>query len=144
MKTSNQEIKDEKTMGEILTKAEFCRISMKDGDRQYTLPLTYGYKDRCIYINSAPGGKKMEILSQNPEVYFEIECAGKNSGSCQSLEGHGTVEIISDSKGKQSGMELIISQHGPADLADFDPRNMEYLVILKLNIASLKRKQSGN
>lgn len=153
MNISNQEIKDEKIMGEILTRAEFCRISMMDGDQSYTLPLTYGYKDRCIYINSAPGGKKIELLSRNPEVQFEIECTegrlagestGKRPGSCQSLVGHGRVEIISDAPGKRSGMEVIMSQHGAPDLADFDPRDMDYLVILKLNIDSLKRKQSSN
>ncbi|MEN8203057.1 MAG: pyridoxamine 5'-phosphate oxidase family protein [Bacteroidota bacterium] len=143
MKNTSQEIYDEKIMGEILAGAEFCRISMMDGDRPYTLPLTYGYKDKCIYINSAPKGKKIEILSRNPEVDFEIQCTAERSTSCQSLVGRGTVEIISDSTGKQNGMEVILSQQGSSYISDFDPKDMEYVVILKLNIDSLKKKQSG-
>jgi len=152
MENKKKEIKDEKIMGEVLAGAGFCRISMMDGDRPYTLPLTYGYKDKCIYINSAPRGKKIEILSQNPEVQFEIDCgAGAKKGdkaskrtSCPSLVGRGTVEIISDTRGKQNGMEVILSQHGASDPTDFNPRDMDYLVILKLNISSLERKQSNN
>lgn len=153
MEKSIHEIKDEQIMNEILTGSGFCRISMMDGDRPYTLPLTYGYKDKCIYINSAPGGKKIELLSRNPKVQFEIECpkgkgneslAGHNPGITPSLVGKGTVEIISDVPGKKSGMEVILSQHGASGLTDFNPRDMEYLVILKLNIDSLERKQCTN
>lgn len=153
MEKTKQEINDEKIIGEILSGAGLCRISMMDGDRPYTLPLTYGYKDKCIYINSAPGGKKIELLSRNPEVQFEIEyCDGSlygkskpiKSDSCQSLVGTGRIEIISDTSGKRSGMEVIMSQHGASDLDELNPRDMEYLVILKLNIDSLQRKQSNN
>ena len=153
MEKSNQEIKDEQIMNEILGGSGLCRISMMDGDRPYTLPLTYGYKDKSIYINSAPGGKKIELLSRNPKVQFEIECTkgrldgesvSKRPESCQSLVGHGRVEIISDTHGKRSGMEVIMSQHGSSDVSDLNPKDMEYLVILKLNIDSLQRKQSNN
>jgi nitroimidazol reductase NimA-like FMN-containing flavoprotein (pyridoxamine 5'-phosphate oxidase superfamily) len=153
MEKTKQEINDEQIMKKILGGAGLCRISMMDGDRPYTLPLTYGYKDKCIYINSAPGGKKIELLSRNPEVQFEIECTegslqdkskAKEPGSCQSLVGHGRVEIISDTPGKKSGMEVIMSQHGASGLDDLNPRDMDYLVILKLNIDSLQRKPSNN
>jgi len=153
MKTLNQEIKDQKIMGEILACAEFIRISMIDGDRPYILPFNYGYKDGCIYIPSAPEGKKIDLLKQNPEVCFEIEQSEsiiKSKKSCKwsslyrSVEGSGTVEIVSDREGKQSGMEIIMAQHGAPDPDDFNPQNMKYMVILKLNIASLSGKQSHN
>jgi nitroimidazol reductase NimA-like FMN-containing flavoprotein (pyridoxamine 5'-phosphate oxidase superfamily) len=153
MKKSKQEFNDELIMNEILGGSGLCRISMMDGDRPYTLPLTYGYKDKCIYINSAPGGKKIELLSRNPKVQFEIECtAGKVAGNteakkeaaCKSLVGHGRVEIISDTPGKRSGLEVIMSQHGASGLDELNPRDMDYLVILKLNIDSLQRKETNN
>lgn len=153
MKKSKQEIDDEQIMNEILGGSGLCRISMMDGDRPYTLPLTYGYKDKCIYINSAPGGKKIELLSRNPKVQFEIECTegkiagnaeAKNEACCRSLVGQGRVEIISDTPGKRSGMEVIMSQHGGSGLDELNPRDMDYLVILKLNIDSLQRKESNN
>jgi len=153
MDKRTQEINDEQIMKKMLGRAGLCHISMMDGDRPYTLPLTYGYKDKCIYINSAPGGKKIELLSRNPEVQFEIQCTEgnlrgnssvKKPASCQSLVGHGRVEIISDTPGKRSGMEVIMSQHGASDLDDLDPKDMDYLVILKLNIESLQQKESNN
>lgn len=153
MEKSKQEIKDEKIMNEILAGSGFCRISMMDGDRPYTLPLTYGYKDKCIYINSAPGGKKIELLNRNPEVQFEIECpkgnlkgdrTSRKAASTPSLVGKGTVEIISDVPGKKSGMEVIMSQHGASDPEDFNLKDMDYLVILKLNIESMQRKHSNS
>ena len=68
MRKSNQEIRDEKVLEEILAGAEICRIAMTDGDRPYMLPFNYGYKDSCIYIHSAPEGKKIGLLRKNNQV----------------------------------------------------------------------------
>ncbi len=73
MRKSNQEIKDQEIIEEILSGAEFCRIAMMDDNKPYMLPFNYGYKNRCIYIHSAPAGKKIDLLNRNGFVCFEVE-----------------------------------------------------------------------
>ena len=72
MRKSRQEIKEQKVLEEILSGAELCRVAMMDGNVPYVLPFNYGYHKGCIYIHSAPEGKKIDLLKAHPEVAFEI------------------------------------------------------------------------
>jgi nitroimidazol reductase NimA-like FMN-containing flavoprotein (pyridoxamine 5'-phosphate oxidase superfamily) len=153
LRKSDQEIKEPAVLEEILSGATLCRIAMTDGERPYILPVNYGYRDRCIYIHSAPEGKKIDLLKKNNGVSFEIthsarvieaEKACGWSTQYRSVVGYGTVEIVTDPAGKQRGMEVIMAQHGAPELISFDPGNMDRMVILKLSITSLSGKQSGN
>jgi nitroimidazol reductase NimA-like FMN-containing flavoprotein (pyridoxamine 5'-phosphate oxidase superfamily) len=153
MRKSNQEIRDNNLLEEILAGAQICRIAMMDGNRPCILPFNYGYREHCIYIHSAPEGKKIELLKQDNRVCFEIEHTVriiKDEKACKwatlyrSVVGYGTVEIVTDDKGKRRGLEIIMAQHGVPDLIDFEPEQMNHMVILKLTITSLTGKQSGN
>jgi nitroimidazol reductase NimA-like FMN-containing flavoprotein (pyridoxamine 5'-phosphate oxidase superfamily) len=153
MRKSNQEIKSPEILKEILASAVICRIAMLDGDRPYMLPFNFGYKEGCIYIHSAPEGRKIDLLNQNNQVCFEMEDTAriiKGEKACgwttlyRSVVGYGTVEIVTDAEGKQQGLGIIMAQHGAPDLVGFDPKNLERMVILKLTITSITGKQSNN
>ena len=152
MRKTNQEIKDETILKEILAGATICRVAMMDGDLPYIIPFNYGYMDGCLYIHSAPEGKKIDLLKQDRRVCFELEdtveiLTGDQAcdwtTSYRSVVGYGTVEILSDEQSKQQGLEVIMAQHGAPELIDFNLRNMKRLVILKLRITSMTGKQSG-
>jgi len=153
MRRGKQEIIDKAVLEEIMAGAEICRLSMLDGELPYILPVNYGYRDGHIYIHSAPEGKKIDLLKQNKLVCFEVEDAPeivKGPEACdwttryRSVVGYGSVEILSDDKSKQEGLEVIMAQHGAPELVRFDVKNMKRMVILKLTITSLSGKQSSN
>ncbi|MCK5067413.1 MAG: pyridoxamine 5'-phosphate oxidase family protein [Bacteroidales bacterium] len=153
MRKSNQEIRDPGILEEILSGARICRVAMTDGEMPYILPLNYGYRDGSIYIHSAPEGKKIDLLKQNNRVCFEVEDASeivKGEHACdwstryRSVVGYGTVEILSDDESKQSGLEVIMAQHGAPELLEFNSKNIKRMVILKLCITSRSGKQSSN
>ena len=153
MRKSRQEITDNATLEEILSKQLICRLAMMDGERPYLLPFNYGYRDGYLYIHSAPEGKKIDLLHRNPEVCFEVEdsveiTTGEKacdwSTRSRSVVGYGTVEILSDDKSKQQGLEVIMAQHGAPDLTEFDPGNLKRMVILKNRITTISGKQSSN
>lgn len=148
-----QEIKDRGTLEEILGNQVICRLALLDGGRPYMIPVNYGYREGFLYIHSAPEGKKIELLRENPEVCFEVEdlveiVKGKRacdwSTRYRSVLGYGTVEILSDEAGKGHGLEVLMAQHGAPQLRDFDPRNMERMVILRIRITSMSGKKSSN
>ncbi len=153
MRKSNQEIKEVKIIEEILAGAEICRIAMIDGDMPYMLPFNYGYKNRCIYIHSAPAGKKIDLLRKNGHVCFEVEQTARvipKEKACKwatlyrSVIGYGEVEIMTDFENKKRGLQIIMAQHGAPDIPEFQPKEVESMVILKLTISSLTGKQSSN
>jgi len=153
MRRTRQEIKDRRVLEEILEGAILCRLAMMDGKRPYILPFNYGYREGCIYIHSATEGKKIDLLTQNPEVCFEVEDAmeiTKGEKACdwstryRSVVGYGRVEILSDEAGKQHGLEVIMAQHGAPELIEFKPNNIRRMVILKLHISSMTGKQSSH
>jgi hypothetical protein len=152
MRKTNQEIRDRQVLQEILQGAVICRIAMMDGDRPYILPVNYGYSDGCLFIHSAPEGKKIDLLRKNRQVCFEVEDRPeviKGERACdwttryRSVVGYGEVEILTDEAGRRRGMEIIMAQHGAPDLIDFNQRNLDRMVILKLRITSMTGKKSG-
>jgi nitroimidazol reductase NimA-like FMN-containing flavoprotein (pyridoxamine 5'-phosphate oxidase superfamily) len=152
MRKSRQEIKDQGVLEEILSNQVICRLAMVDGDRPYIIPVNYGYHDGFLYIHSAPEGKKIDLLCQNPELCFEVEDPveiTKGERACdwstryRSVVGYGRVEILSDDAGKQQGLEVIMAQHGAPDLIEFDPGNIKRMVILKIRITSMSGKRSS-
>lgn len=153
MRKQNQEIKDKKTIDEILRSAHICRLAMSDGDIPYLLPFNYGYKDNHIFIHSAPEGKKIDLLKQNNKVCFEIEQAAelvKGDKACKwttryrSVIGYGEVDIITDEAQKKQGLDIIMTQHGGSAQTDYEKRLFDRMVILKMEIISMTGKQSSN
>jgi uncharacterized protein len=153
MRKAKLEITDKKILEEILSGALICRVAMMDGALPYIIPLNYGYRDGYIYIHSAPQGKKIDLLRKNRQVCFEMEETVelvKGERACdwttryRSVVGYASVEILSDDESKQTGLEVIMAQHGAPDLVDFEPINMKNMVILKLTISSITGKHSSS
>lgn len=153
MRKARQEIKDKHILEQVLKSAVICRVAMMDGELPYMIPLNYGYRDGCLYIHSAPEGKKINLLRMNPEVCFEVEDEmeiTRGEQACdwstryRSVVGYGHVEILLEEKDKQLGLELIMAQHGAPELNTFNQKNLDRMVILKLTITSMTGKQSSN
>ncbi len=153
MRKARQEIKDPKILEEILAGAILCRVAMMDGELPYIIPFNYGYGDGALFIHSAPAGKKIDLLRKDGRVCFEVEDKmeiSKGDQACdwstryRSVVGYGNVEILSDEVSKQHGLEVIMAQHGAPELIEFNQKNLDRMVILRLSITSMTGKQSSN
>ena len=58
--------------------------------------------------------------------------------------GMENVEILSDHYSKQQGLEVIMAQHGAPELTEFNQKNLNRMVILKIRITSMSGKRSSN
>lgn len=153
MRKKNQEITDPQMIEHILATSQVCRIAMVDNGLPYIVPCNYGYRDRCIYIHSAPEGRKIEVLGQNSTVCFEItekseivpnQLACKWAAAYRSVIGYALAEIITDDTEKRKGLEIIMSHYGSPGPHEFEPAQVKGVVILKLTIKSYTAKHSGN
>lgn len=153
MRKANQEITDKSILEEILIHSNICRIGMMDNGLPYILPFNYGYRDNRIYIHCASAGKKIDLLKNNSSVCFEVELKAeivKNDKACKwatayrSIVGYGKIEILDDFTQKQQALEIIMSHNGAPDLTEFEPKQVDAVLILMLTIDTLTGKQSGN
>lgn len=126
---------------------------MIDGNMPYLLPFNYGYYENCIYIHSAPSGKKIEVLRTNPEVCFEIEEQAeilRDEKPCswstlyRSAIGYGTIDFIEDSAEKQEALKIIMRHNGFKEDIHFEKGKTELTCIFRIKIKSLTGKQSSN
>jgi uncharacterized protein len=152
MRRKQNEITDKGVIEEILSKSEVCRIAMIDGDVPYIVPLNYGYSDMALYFHSAPLGKKIDLLKLNNKVCFEIEYSTeivRGDIACdwglkyRSVIGYGTIGFISDFEQKKAGLDIIMAQYGKKGENVYKDKNVESVLILKLNIEEITGKQLG-
>jgi nitroimidazol reductase NimA-like FMN-containing flavoprotein (pyridoxamine 5'-phosphate oxidase superfamily) len=60
----------------IIVECNVCYVSMVDANNKpYVLPFNFGYKNGIIYLHSAPEGKKINILKNNPNVCINFSTA---------------------------------------------------------------------
>jgi hypothetical protein len=153
MRRKDKEITDKKFVEDILSKAEICRIAMVNNGQPYLVPVNYGYYDNAIYIHSAAKGKKIDILKQNNRVCFEVDYGHevqKDALACnwtakyRSLIGFGTVDILTGDEEKRFGLDRIMEHYGSAENNIYKEKNVESIVVLKINIEEVTMKQSGD
>ncbi|WP_158867387.1 pyridoxamine 5'-phosphate oxidase family protein [Leifsonia sp. AG29] len=57
---------------ELLASQAVGRLGLVEGDVPYVVPISYAYRDGCIYGHSAQG-RKLRALRSQPEVCFEVD-----------------------------------------------------------------------
>lgn len=150
MRKAEREIKDQGELEDVFRRAEVCRLAMVDDGEPYIVPLNFGYRDGRLYFHCAREGRKLDILSKNPKVCFELEAdvrlvkgerACQWSTSYESIIGWGTATIVLDEKEVREGLEVLMSHYieGPYD---FDPRSLSLTALIKVNVEKMTGKRS--
>jgi hypothetical protein len=62
-----------KEMTEVLISAEVGRIALSDSSKPYIVPLNFLYQNGKIAFHCAFDGKKLDIISKNPNCCFEVD-----------------------------------------------------------------------
>ena len=112
---------------QIIRKCQVCHIAMVDPDGQpYLLPFNFGYENNILYFHSARMGKKMSVLTNNPNVCVEfstdylLRFQNENVGCSYSMKyrsvlAYGKVEFIDDPDQKIRIMNIIMKNYASGD-----------------------------
>ncbi|MFA5904308.1 MAG: pyridoxamine 5'-phosphate oxidase family protein, partial [Desulfobacula sp.] len=73
MRRKEREIRNTEDIEQILKDSRILRLAMVDGDRPYMVPMNFGYRNRVLYLHSAPEGTKIDLIKKNPNVCFEVD-----------------------------------------------------------------------
>lgn len=152
MRRQEKEITDSSIIREILAKSEICRLGFVDNEEAYIVPVNYAYEDGIIYIHSATGGRKVDLIKRNSRVSFEIEYSNeiiKAGTPCEwsaryrSIMGKGNIIIEEDPVLKKKGLDLIVTRYGSNIELNYDESLFSRTILLILKIESITGKQSG-
>ncbi|MFC1945268.1 pyridoxamine 5'-phosphate oxidase family protein [Chloroflexota bacterium] len=152
MRRNELEIKDRKAIESLIARAQICRIGLSENGIPYIVPMNFGYKDNSLYFHGALKGKKLEIITNNPAVCFEMdidyellkngELPCRWGSRYQCIIGTGTATIIRDIKEKLTALNIIAGHYG-GRWYGFSHKELRSVGIFKVEIENISGKQSG-
>lgn len=153
MRKKNREVTDFTEITDIIARCDTIRIAMFDGDYPYIVPMNFGEEIHgskvVFYLHAAYGGKRNELLAQNPHVAFEMDCSHglyykDNTMTCsftyESVMGTGTVEFLPDAE-KDKALTAIMNHYHPEGMA-YNHKVNAMTLCLKLTVETLTAKHS--
>ncbi len=152
MRRKEKEITEISDIEDIIKKSSVCRVAFSVDNKPYLVPLCFGYHDKTLYFHSADQGKKLDMLKENPEACFELECETSivtakkacNWGlKYKSVIGYGKTVIVEDEKERTLGLDAIMEQYSE-EKWEYDAKMLAKTVVFKISIESMSGKQSGD
>lgn len=154
MRRKDKEVTDHEKIESIISRCTCCRIGFQDGEEVYIVPLSFGYKVKdhayTFYFHGAKQGRKMDIISKNPVVGFEMDTnyvlneadlACGYSARFQSIIGNGIVRIVSEIDEKRLGLSLLMEHYTGKQNWDFDEKLFHTAAVFKLEVTNMSCKE---
>lgn len=146
-----KKIKDEKILEDILLDAQYLRLGLCGDDKPYIVPISFGYKDKTIYLHSSKKGTKINLIKQNKNACFEVDNFYETLPSdapCsyymkyQSVVGYGTATILEDEEEKKEGLKIIIHRYHNKEY-NIDDLNVKGVAIIRIDVDEMHGRHYG-
>ena len=152
MTKRERQITDPEQIREILDKGKILHLGLAVDNEPYVVPMNYGYTmydgTLTLYLHSALQGRKLDMLQQNPRVFFEIDCdrmpfAGRVP--CQygmvysSLMGRGKATLVEDVEEKKQAMTMLMKTQTGKDFT-FDEKLVSIVAVIRIDVEEYTAK----
>jgi len=155
MRRNDKEITDISEKIKVIKKCKVCRLGLSENNNPYIIPLNYGYNFEhnllTLFFHSALEGKKIDIISNNDNACFEIDCDNKlieGENACDygyafsSIIGFGKIIIIKNADEKKFGLNMIMKhQTEKTIMYNFTDDQLSKVCIYKLVVDEFSGKQ---
>jgi nitroimidazol reductase NimA-like FMN-containing flavoprotein (pyridoxamine 5'-phosphate oxidase superfamily) len=151
MRRAEREIKDREAIEAILHKAAVCRLGLCCDGVPYVVPLSFGYKNDALYFHSAPDGRKIDTIRENPHVCFEVDIDQElvpGETPCEwtvqyrSVIGWGKARLVESAEEKRAALDVILD-HYSGEPREYGREDVEKVAVIEVEIESMTGKQSG-
>lgn len=147
------QITDEAQIRKILDTAKVLNLGLAVDNEPYVVPMNYGYAmdgegKLTVYLHSALKGKKLDMIRQNPRVFFELDCdltPFEGKLPCQyglsysSVMGRGTATIVEDVEEKQKALTLLMKTQTEKDFS-FNERLVSIVAVIRIDVTEYTAK----
>ena len=146
----------EKKMGHAEVKAlleatKVGRLALSVNDEPYVVPVIFVYFNAKIFFHCAREGKKIDYLSANARVCFEVDeflevkpadTPCKSTLTYRSVIAYGTAAFVDDVGEREAVLMRLMEKYGTPGHAPFDTKMLERTLIVAINVEWLTGKQS--
>ncbi len=145
----NQEI----GIKEVLSNALVLRVAMSDNNMPYVVPVNFGYDGKHFYFHSKMNGKKIDILTRNPAVCFELDYGVElmpHEEAChwdvryRSVIGYGTARLLTEADEKKKGFDAIMQKYAGNGNFEYNEKQFSHAALVQITISEMNFKESGD
>jgi nitroimidazol reductase NimA-like FMN-containing flavoprotein (pyridoxamine 5'-phosphate oxidase superfamily) len=126
----------------LLSANRYGRLGLSLNDIPYVIPMSYVYSNNKIYLHSRGGGKKIDLVSKNPSVCFQIDQLDKNRWS--SVVAYGKARLSSNVEAKRMMFDVFTEKglggHGGKKFDREELENME-MTIWEIEVEELTGRE---
>ena len=152
MTKRERQITDPVQIRHILDTAKVLHLGLAVDNGPYVVPMNYGYTEEegklVLYLHSALKGKKLDMMSANPNVFFELECDRmpfEGKLPCQyglvysSIMGRGKARIIDDVEEKMKAMSVLMKTQTGKDFT-FNAQLVSIVAVIRIDVEKYTAK----
>ena len=145
-------VTDPARIAHILDTARVLHLGLAVNNEPYVVPMNYGYTMEegklVLYLHSAVQGKKLDMIRENPRVFFSIDCDRmpfEGRVPCQyglvysSIMGRGTARIVEDVEEKKQAMTLLMKTQTGKDFS-FEDRLVSIVAVIRIDVEEYTAK----
>jgi nitroimidazol reductase NimA-like FMN-containing flavoprotein (pyridoxamine 5'-phosphate oxidase superfamily) len=151
MRRKDLEITDTKETEAIIESGKVCRIALSHNDRPYVVPMNHGYKDNALYFHSAKVGKKIDLITRNNNVCFEITtdhgimntgipCNWENRYAC--VIGYRKAFLVDDPEDKIRALTILVGHYAPGTIYDLSEENLSRTAVIRIDMEEMTGKHT--
>ena len=152
MTKRERQITDESQIQRILDTAKVLYLGMAVDNEPYVVPMNYGYTHEdgklVLYLHSAVRGKKLDLIQENPRVFFAMDCDREpfaGQVACQygmtysSVMGRGDARIVEDVEEKKQAMSILMQTQTGKEFT-FNDRLVSIVTIIRIDVLEYTAK----
>ena len=152
MTKRERQVTDPQQILDILDKGKVLYLGLCAGDEPYVVPMNYGYTMEegklVMYLHSAVQGKKLDMIQNNPKVFFALDCDRQPFDGvkpCQygmvysSLMGKGIARIVEDVEEKKKAMTILMKTQTGKDF-QFVDRLVSIVTVIRIDVQEYTAK----
>ena len=153
MRRKDREVVEIEELLAIIDACQVMRMGLIDENGVYILPMNFGYQYKdgqlTFYMHGALEGKKLDLIRQNPQVGFEMDCEHElieGKVACQygfnyaSIVGKGEAEVVTDPQEKIQGMTILMESITGKDFA-FNEKLVSIVSVIKITATEVTGKR---
>ena len=152
MTKRERQITDPVQIRRILDESKILHLGLCVDNEPYVVPMNYGYileeEKLTVYLHSAVRGKKLDMITTYPRVFFEMECdllPFEGVKPCQygvvysSVMGKGTAALVEDVEEKKKAMSILMKTQTGKDFS-FDDRLVSMVAVIRIEVSEYTAK----
>jgi nitroimidazol reductase NimA-like FMN-containing flavoprotein (pyridoxamine 5'-phosphate oxidase superfamily) len=152
MRPQEKPITDRKILHDLLREAMILHLGLSDEGIPYIVPLNFVFFYDRLYFHSSPIGRKMEILSRNPRVCFEVESevevvpaddACDWGMRCRSVIGEGVAMRVEDEEEKRVALQALMRKYSGRSDWTFSLDQVQKVAVIRVRITEIGGRESG-